>query len=84
MLIGYCCLSLISILKQAETLLSRVEQSPSQSMSGALDPSMKGLTAKELLGHPDADVKVSVASCISEITRITAPEAPYDDDLMKV
>lgn len=45
---------------------------------------MKALVAKELLGHSDIDVKVAVASCISEITRITAPEAPYDDDLMKV
>ena len=30
------------------------------------------------------DVKVSVASCITEITRITAPDAPYDDEQMKV
>ncbi|RRT84295.1 hypothetical protein BHE74_00005514 [Ensete ventricosum] len=52
-------------------------------MSNALRPSMKALVAKELLGHSDIDVKVAVASCISEITRITAPEAPYDDDLMK-
>ncbi|XP_076902123.1 uncharacterized protein LOC143556758 [Bidens hawaiensis] len=29
------------------------------------------------------DVKVSVASCISEITRITAPDAPYTDDQMR-
>ncbi|MQM14229.1 hypothetical protein Taro_047158 [Colocasia esculenta] len=74
---------LLPLLDQAETLLSRVEQSPSQSMSAALRPAMKGLIAKELLGHSDVDVKVAVASCISEITRITAPEAPYDDDLMK-
>ena len=50
----------------------------------ALHPAMKALVAKELIGHADTDVKVAVASCISEITRITAPEAPYDDDLMKV
>uniref|UniRef100_A0A1D1YV29 Sister chromatid cohesion protein PDS5 B-B n=2 Tax=Anthurium amnicola TaxID=1678845 RepID=A0A1D1YV29_9ARAE len=74
---------LLPILDQAETLLSRVEQSPSQSMTAALHPAMMGLTAKELLGHSDTGVKVAVASCISEITRITAPEAPYNDDLMK-
>lgn len=45
---------------------------------------MKALVDKGLLGHLDMDVKVTVASCFSEITRITAPEAPYDDDLMKV
>ncbi|RZS06238.1 hypothetical protein BHM03_00036873 [Ensete ventricosum] len=53
-------------------------------MSNALRPSMKALVVKELLRHSDIDVKVAVASCVSEITRITAPEAPYDDDLMKV
>ncbi|KAI7749512.1 hypothetical protein M8C21_001877, partial [Ambrosia artemisiifolia] len=35
------------------------------------------------LKHSDVDVKVAVASCISEITRITAPDAPYDDNQMK-
>ncbi|CAK9146640.1 unnamed protein product [Ilex paraguariensis] len=45
---------------------------------------MKALVADELLKHSDVDVKVAVASCISEITRITAPDAPYDDDQMKV
>ncbi|XP_072985993.1 sister chromatid cohesion protein PDS5 homolog C-like [Typha latifolia] len=74
---------LLSLLDQTETFLSRVEQSPSQSMSNALRPAMKALVADELLGHSDTDVKVAVASCISEITRITAPDAPYDDDLMK-
>ena len=29
------------------------------------------------------DVKVSVLSCIIEITRITAPNAPYKDEQMK-
>ncbi len=29
------------------------------------------------------DVKVSILSCITEITRITAPDAPYDDEKMK-
>ncbi|CAL9056628.1 unnamed protein product [Musa banksii] len=74
---------LLPLLDQTESLLSRVDQSPTQSMSNALRPSMKALVDKGLLGHLDMDVKVAVASCFSEITRITAPEAPYDDDLMK-
>ena len=61
-----------------------MEQSPSKSMQTALSPSMNALVTDELLRHPDVDVKVAVASCISEITRITAPDAPYDDDQMKV
>lgn len=53
-------------------------------MQAALSPSLKALVAEQLLRHSDVDVKVAVASCISEITRITAPDAPYDDDQMKV
>ena len=53
-------------------------------MQNALSPSLKALIADKLLRHSDDDVKIAVASCISEITRITAPEAPYDDDQMKV
>ncbi|XP_042383147.1 treacle protein-like [Zingiber officinale] len=74
---------LLPLLDHAEILLSRVEQSPKQSMSNALKPSMKALVDKELLGHSELDVKVAVTSCLSEITRITAPETPYGDDLMK-
>ena len=53
-------------------------------MQIALTPSLKALVSDQLLRHSDIDVKVSVAACISEITRITAPDAPYSDDQMKV
>ena len=53
-------------------------------MQTAVSPAMKALVVKELLNHLDEDVRVVVASCISEITRITAPDAPYDDEQMKV
>ncbi|GJW26274.1 armadillo-type fold protein [Tanacetum coccineum] len=43
----------------------------------------KALIQDDLLRHSDVDVKVAAASCISEITRITAPDAPYDDDQMR-
>ncbi|KAK6912515.1 hypothetical protein RJ641_022116, partial [Dillenia turbinata] len=74
---------LLPLLDKIEGYLSKVEQSPSKAMQNALSPSMNALVADEFLRHLDADVRVSVASCISEITRITAPEAPYDDDQMK-
>ncbi|PIN23151.1 hypothetical protein CDL12_04131 [Handroanthus impetiginosus] len=74
---------LLPLLDQIEELLSKVEQSPAKSMQTALSPLMKAVVAEELVKHSDADVKVGVASCISEITRITAPDAPYDDDKMK-
>ncbi|XP_055832833.1 sister chromatid cohesion protein PDS5 homolog C-like isoform X1 [Solanum dulcamara] len=74
---------LLRLLDQVESSLSKVEQSPAKSMHDALSPLMKSLVANDLLMHSDVDVKVAVASCISEITRITAPDAPYDDDKMK-
>ncbi|KAG6698147.1 hypothetical protein I3842_08G006500 [Carya illinoinensis] len=74
---------LLPILDRVENCLSRVEQSPTKSMQSALSPSLKALIDDKLFRHSDADVKVAVASCISEITRITAPDAPYDDNQMK-
>ncbi|KAH0459506.1 hypothetical protein IEQ34_012320 [Dendrobium chrysotoxum] len=43
----------------------------------------QGLIAKDLLGHSDMDVKICIASYLIEITRITAPNAPYDADIIK-
>lgn len=53
-------------------------------MLEVLQPIMKLVVETRILDHPNEDVKVGVASCVSEIIRITAPNAPYDDDLMKV
>ena len=50
----------------------------------ALNPAIAALVSKKLLENLDTNVSIGVTTCISEITRITAPEAPYDDDLMKV
>lgn len=74
---------LLRLLDQTEIYLSRVEQSPSTSMSDALRPVTNSLITKEFLNHPEADVKVFVAACINEIIRVTAPDAPYNDALMK-
>ncbi|PKU84569.1 hypothetical protein MA16_Dca017956 [Dendrobium catenatum] len=45
---------------------------------------MKELITKDLLGHSNMDVKVSIASCLSEITRIITPNASYDDDIFRL
>ena len=52
-------------------------------MRDALLPSVKALIINKLLRHAKMDMKVSVLSCIIEITRITAPNAPYKDEQMK-
>ncbi|XP_011020619.1 PREDICTED: uncharacterized protein LOC105122931 isoform X2 [Populus euphratica] len=74
---------LLDSLDKLERLLTNVEQAPSRSMQDALLPPMKALISSAILRHLDEDVRVAVASCMSEITRITAPDAPYNDDLMK-
>ncbi|CAH2077314.1 unnamed protein product [Thlaspi arvense] len=74
---------LLSLLDKLFICLSEVEQSPPDSMQNALSPLMKALVAGKLFKHSDVDVRVAVAACISEITRITAPDAPYDDEQMK-
>ena len=52
-------------------------------MRDELFPSVKALITNKLLRHAEMDVKISVVSCIIEITRITALDAPYKDEQMK-
>ncbi|KAL4584607.1 hypothetical protein LXL04_009211 [Taraxacum kok-saghyz] len=74
---------LLDLLDNTEQLLAFVGQAPNLRMQGALVPSMGALISHDLLKHSDMDVKVSVASCLCEVSRITAPEPPYKDDIMK-
>ncbi|KAK7294013.1 hypothetical protein RJT34_16896 [Clitoria ternatea] len=75
--------NLLELLDKLELVLSSIDQEPTKLIQEALVPSMKALISNELLRHIDETVKISVTSCITEITRITAPEVPYDDDQMK-
>ncbi|XP_019438790.1 PREDICTED: muscle M-line assembly protein unc-89 [Lupinus angustifolius] len=74
---------LLHLLQEVDSCLGLVEQSPDESVQAAMAPLAVALIGDELLRHADIDVKVAVASCISEITRISAPDAPLDDDQMK-
>ena len=71
-------------LQQAATCLSEMDQSPPASVSESMQPFLDAIVKPELLKHQDRDVKLLVATCICEITRITAPEAPYSDEVLKV
>jgi len=66
-----------------ELVLSTLDQEPTKLVQESLVPCMKALISDELLRHTDEDAKILVISCISEIARITAPDAPYDDEQMK-
>ncbi|KAF8021647.1 hypothetical protein BT93_G1942 [Corymbia citriodora subsp. variegata] len=60
-----------------------MEKEPSDFLQDVLFPIMKGLIAEALSKHSNEDVRVTVASCLSEILRITSPQQPYNDDQMK-
>ena len=75
---------LSSNLQQAATCLSELDQSPPSSIMESMQPLLNAIVKPELLKHQDRDAKLLVATCICEITRITAPEAPYNDDVLKV
>ncbi|KAI7726561.1 hypothetical protein M8C21_015612 [Ambrosia artemisiifolia] len=69
--------------KQLEEILSKVQQSPSESINDALNTIIEGTFAKELVRHADVNVNISVACCICEIMRIMAPKNPYSGEQMK-
>ncbi|XP_057497831.1 sister chromatid cohesion protein PDS5 homolog A-like isoform X1 [Actinidia eriantha] len=75
--------ALLKLLKQAATCLSELDQSPTKSMLESMQPFLNSIVKPELLKHQDREVKLLVATCVCEITRITAPEAPYSDDVLK-
>ncbi|KAJ0536825.1 putative sister chromatid cohesion protein Pds5 [Helianthus annuus] len=74
---------LLDLLDKTKQLLTRVGQAPSVSMQRALVPPMGALIADELITHSDIDVRISVAACLCEVARITAPEQSYKDEVMK-
>ncbi|KAL2495632.1 hypothetical protein Fot_39389 [Forsythia ovata] len=74
---------LIKLLKQAAACLSDLDQLPLKSVVESMQSFVNAIAKPELLKHQDHEVKLFVAACICEITRITAPEAPYDDDVLK-
>ena len=42
------------------------------------------LVAGPLINHKDKDIKVCLACCLADILRIYAPEAPYNEEQLKV
>ncbi|KAL2341418.1 hypothetical protein Fmac_009358 [Flemingia macrophylla] len=75
--------ALVELLKQAAACLTDLDQSPSASALESMKSFFNAIVKPELLKHQDSDVKLLVATCVCEITRITAPEAPYSDDVLK-
>nr|GEV61445.1 sister chromatid cohesion protein PDS5 homolog B-like isoform X1 [Tanacetum cinerariifolium] len=74
--------ALINLLTQAATTLTEMEQSPPKAVLDSMQTLLDAIVKPELLKHQDEEAKLLVATCTCEITRITAPEAPYDDDVL--
>ncbi|KAL5199789.1 hypothetical protein ABZP36_020992 [Zizania latifolia] len=74
---------LVKLLEKVAECLHGVEQSPGSSVMETIQPCLKAVARDEFLKHHDEDVKVLLATCFCEITRITAPEAPYNDDVLR-
>ncbi|GAA0153559.1 chromatin/chromatin-binding, or -regulatory protein [Lithospermum erythrorhizon] len=75
--------SIIKLLKQGATFLSELDQTPPKAVLDSMQLFQKAIVKPELLKHQDREVNLLVATCICEITRITAPEVPYSDDILK-
>lgn len=73
----------LSKLKELDSYLSKVDQSDCRLLNWALQPSMLALVQHKFMEHLHKDVRLAVASCLSEITRITTPRAPYNDDVLR-
>ncbi|RAL39929.1 hypothetical protein DM860_008069 [Cuscuta australis] len=75
---------LLPLLDEAVSFLKKVQQSPAKSVLASLSPLIKALVEDALLRNSNLDAKVALASCLSEITRITAPSVPYGDEKMRL
>ncbi|KAJ8438242.1 hypothetical protein Cgig2_003631 [Carnegiea gigantea] len=75
--------NLLELLEKLESLLAQVYQNPRTSIQDAL-VTLKGvLTSEVLVNHANIDIMISLASCLSELIRIAAPNLPFEDELMK-
>ncbi|XP_042003396.1 uncharacterized protein LOC121752401 isoform X10 [Salvia splendens] len=78
-----CTEVLTERLDKLEHLLSGTPQKYKKLLETFLQPCKEALITRDLIGHSELDVRVSVASCISQIIRITAPDEPYGEVDMK-
>ncbi|TVU16489.1 hypothetical protein EJB05_40057, partial [Eragrostis curvula] len=76
--------ALTDLLEQVLECLYGQEQLKGPSMISAMQPTLKAITREELLKQEDKDVKVLLAFCFFETLRITAPNALFGDDVLRI
>ncbi|XP_065858619.1 sister chromatid cohesion protein PDS5 homolog C-like [Euphorbia lathyris] len=74
---------LLPQLSEVEKYLKGVPQSPLKVVQSIINVAITTLTSKQLVNNEDQHVQVSIALCLTEIMRITAPDPPCDDQLIK-
>ena len=73
----------LSKLDELHELLSKISQEEGQKLIWALKPAMLALIQPKFLEEPCEGVILPVAACLSNIMKLTAPIAPYNDDVMR-
>jgi len=70
-------------LDELDALLSEVSQLEGEKLIWALKPAMLAFIQHKFLEEPCEGVRILVASCLSNIMRLTISIAPYTDDVMR-
>lgn len=70
-------------LEELDELLSKIDQWEGKKLMWVLKPTMLALIQPEFLEEPCEGIKLLVASCLSNIMRLTAPIPPFNDNVMR-
>ncbi|XP_051147710.1 sister chromatid cohesion protein PDS5 homolog D-like [Andrographis paniculata] len=76
-------LQLKELLVQVEETVRYVWQGAPESTKVILAPIKELLLVDELFQHTDAQIKMIHASIMNEVSKITLPDAPFSEDIMK-
>ncbi|KAH9292344.1 hypothetical protein KI387_042470, partial [Taxus chinensis] len=71
--------ALLKDLEETTNCLAMVEQSDKYMIHSL----MFQLIKPKIFWHEDVRVKIMVVTCIAEVTRVTTPNLPYSDDIMR-
>ena len=73
----------LSKLDELNELLSKISQEDGKKLIWALKPAMLAFVQPKFFEEPCEGVTLPVAACLCNIMKLTAPIAPYNDDVMR-
>ena len=81
-------------MQKAANALSQIKQSPqprtakelqaAKKQEDALKPLSNAVVCGGMLQHADKEVRLVVATCVTELFRLMAPEPPFEDKHLRV